>query len=125
MDRIMATDGIYLAVFTMNKAGPRWQAWLAKTDAERKAIDAVGLPALEAWDDEHRDAIVHLGGPLGKTKRISSDGIADAVNDIAAFVVVRAPSHEAAARMFEGHPHFSIFPCDGADVMPLLGGTGA
>ena len=29
---------------------------------------------------------------------------------------------EAAAKMFEGHPHFTIFPCDCVDVMPLLSG---
>jgi len=33
------------------------------------------------------------------------------------FVVVRAPSHEAAAKLFEGHPNFTIFPCDAVDVM--------
>jgi hypothetical protein len=35
--------------------------------------------------------------------------------------MVRAPSHEAAAKMFEGHPHFTIFPCDCVEVMPLVG----
>jgi hypothetical protein len=37
------------------------------------------------------------------------------------FVVVQAPSHAAAARLFEHHPHFTIFPCDCVDVMPILG----
>jgi hypothetical protein len=47
--------------------------------------------------------------------------VADVVNELTVFVVVRAPSHEAAAKLFEGHPHFTIFPCDAVDVMPLLG----
>jgi hypothetical protein len=47
--------------------------------------------------------------------------VADVVNELTVFVVVRAASHEDAARLFEGHPHFTIFPCDGVDVMPLLG----
>jgi hypothetical protein len=47
--------------------------------------------------------------------------VADVVNELTVFVVVRAPSHEAAAKMFEGHPHCTIFPCDAVDVMPLLG----
>jgi hypothetical protein len=34
--------------------------------------------------------------------------------------VVRGSSHEEAAKLFEGHPHFAIFPCDAVDVMPLL-----
>ena len=25
------------------------------------------------------------------------------------------------ARLFEGHPHCTVFPCDAVEVMPLLG----
>jgi hypothetical protein len=41
-------------------------------------------------------------------------------NELTVFVVVRASSHEGAAKMFEGHPHITILPCDAVDVMPLL-----
>lgn len=47
------------------------------------------------------------------------------VNQLTVFMVVRADSQEAAARLFEGHPHMSVFPCDGIDVMPVLGDRGA
>ena len=114
-------DGKYLAVFYSDKAGPKWQAWYALSEEERRAKDAIGLPALEAWDEKHKDSIVYQGGPLGKTKRVSDDGVADAVNQLTVFVVVRAPSLEAAAQMFEGHPHMTIFPCHAVEVMPLLG----
>jgi hypothetical protein len=117
----MSASATYLAVFTSNKGGPRWRAWYAMSDDERRAKDEEGLAALRAWDEAHRDAIVYEGGPLGPTKRMSPDGIADVVNELTVFVVVRAPSHEAAAMLFEGHPHFTIFPCDSVDVMPLLG----
>jgi hypothetical protein len=40
-------------------------------------------------------------------------------------MVVRAASHEAAAKMFEGHPHFTIFPGEAVEVMPLLSVPGA
>jgi hypothetical protein len=116
----MSTKDTYLAVFLSNKTSPRWQAWYAMSDNERRAKDEEGLAALKAWDEKHQDAIVYAGGPLGKTKRTSRDGVADVVNELTVFVVVRAPSHEAAAKMFEGHPHFTIFPCDAVDVMPLL-----
>ncbi|MFI4964246.1 MAG: hypothetical protein ACHP9T_02660 [Caulobacterales bacterium] len=36
------------------------------------------------------------------------------------YVVVGAEDHEAAALMFDGRPHFAIFPRDGVEVMPLL-----
>jgi hypothetical protein len=92
------------------------------TEEEQRAKDAVGLPALEAWDEKHRENIVYLGGPLGKAKRVSEDDMTDVVNELTAFVVVTAPSHETAAKMFEGHPHFTIFPCDCVEIMPLLVG---
>jgi hypothetical protein len=113
--------GLYLGVFLSNKTSPKWRAWRAMSEEQRAAKDAVGIPALEAWDEKHKDSIVHLGGPLGPTKRVSEEGVKDAVNEMTAFVVVRAPSHEAAARMFEGHPHFTIFPCDCVEVMPVVG----
>jgi hypothetical protein len=37
-----------------------------------------------------------------------------------AFIVVRADSHEAAAKLFENHPHFTIFPGESVEVMPVL-----
>lgn len=114
--------GHYLAVFTSNKTSPKWRAWYAMSEAERAAKDAAGLAALKAWDAANAASIVYAGGPLGPTKRTSETGVADVVNELTVFVVVRAPSHEAAAKLFEGHPHFTIFPCDGVEVMPLLGG---
>ena len=117
----MSTNGTYLAVFLSNKTSPSWQAWYAKSAEEKRATDEIGLAALAAWDEEHKDSIVYVGGPLGPTKRTTRDGIADVVNEMTVFMVVRADSHEAAARLFEGHPHMTIFPCDAVDVMPLLG----
>ena len=61
-----------------------------------------------------------MGGPLGKTKKVDSQGVANFTNLLTAFTVVRAPSHEAAAKMFEGHPHFSIFPGETIEIMPVL-----
>lgn len=115
-----SNTGSYLAVFTSNKSSPRWQAWYAMSEEEQRATDEAGLAAVLAWDEKHKESIVYQGGPLGPTKRTSKDGIADVVNEMTVFVVVRAASHEAAAKLFEGHPHFTIFPCDSVDVMPLL-----
>jgi hypothetical protein len=37
-----------------------------------------------------------------------------------AFLVVKANSHDEAAKMFLEHPHFAIFPGDGVEVLELL-----
>lgn len=85
-----------------------------------EATMAKGMQAWSDWMARHADRIVDTGGPLGKTKRVTAAGVADVQNTIAAYVVVEAEDHAAAARMFEGHPHFAIFPGDGVDVMPCL-----
>ena len=118
----MSTKGHYLGVFLSNKSSEKWRAWYALSKEEQAAKDAIGLPALAKWDADHKDVIVYQGGPLGPTKRTSDTGVTDVVNEMTVFVVVRADSHEAAARLFEGHPHMTIYPCDCVDVMPLLGG---
>ncbi|MCP5412164.1 MAG: hypothetical protein H6924_08520 [Alphaproteobacteria bacterium] len=84
------------------------------------ATIARGMAAWHKWMADNADSVVVAGGPLGKTKRIGADGISDIRNRMAGFIIVKAESHEAAARLFEGHPHFSIFPGDSVEVMECL-----
>lgn len=51
--------------------------------------------------------------------------MADNANELAVFMGVGAALHEAAAKVFEGHPHFTIFSGEAVDVMPLLRVGGA
>lgn len=115
-------DARYLAVFTSDKTGPRWAAWRAMTQAQQDETAVRGVAAVKTWEEAHRDDILYVGGPLGPTKRISDAGqVTDVVNLLTVFMVVKAPSHEAAVRLFDDHPHMSIFVCDGVEVMPVLG----
>lgn len=116
------SDDAYLAVFTSDKTGPKWRNWYALSEAQQAERAERGVAAVLAWDDAHRDVILYQGGPLGPTRRIGDDGaVTDVVNLLTVFIVVRAASHEEAARLFEGHPHMTIFVCDGVEVMPVLG----
>jgi hypothetical protein len=36
-----------------------------------------------------------------------------------AFMVVRAGSHEEAAKLFKNHPHYTIFPGERIEVTPV------
>jgi hypothetical protein len=116
----MSTTNTYLAVFLGSKTSPRRAAWDALPEGERRKKEQEGMGAWQAWMQKHASAIVSDSGPLGKTKKISANGIADVSNDLGAFTVIRAESHEAAAKMFEKHPHFTIFPGDAVEVMPVL-----
>jgi hypothetical protein len=116
----MTTETTYLAVFLGSKTGAATKAWEALPEADRTAREREGMAAWGDWVARHQDHIVAMGGPLGKTKRASAAGIEDTANAMAAFTVVRAASHEDAARMFRNHPHFSIFPGDSVEIMPVL-----
>jgi hypothetical protein len=116
----MSTNDTYLAVFLGSKTSPQMAAWNALSEAERRAREQKGMAAWKAWVEQHQGAIVAMGGPLGKTKRVDQRGIADTGNEMGAFTVVRAESHAAAARMFENHPHFAIFPGEAVEIMPVL-----
>jgi len=113
-------SGTYLAVFLGSRESPRRAAWDALPETERRKKEQEGIAAWKAWVEKHQAAIVTMGGPLGKTKRASHNGLSDVSNPLSAFTVVRAESHEAAARIFEKHPHFAIFPGDAIEVMPVL-----
>jgi hypothetical protein len=114
------TTNTYLAVFFGDRTGSQWRAWEALSEAERNARGRQGMMAWKAWVDKYQDAIVTMGGPLGKTKQVDAGGLTDISNQMGAFTVVRAASHEDAAKMFEGHPHFSIFPGERVEIMPVL-----
>src|SRR5262249_12246795 len=116
----MSTNDTYLAVFLGSKTSPRMQAWMALPEAERRAKEKDGIAAWKAWVEKHHAAVSVMGGPLGKTKKISARGVEDASNEMSAVMVVRAESHAAAAKLFENHPHFAIFPGESVEVMPVL-----
>ena len=81
---------------------------------------ARGMAAWGAWMQQHAGSIVHTGGPLGKTKEVSKAGTKDTSNRMSGFVIVESADHAAAAKMFEGHPQFTIFPGDGVEVMQVM-----
>ena len=114
------SNDTYLAVFLGSKTSPQMAAWNALPEPERNKREREGIAAWKAWVEKHHGAILEMGGPLGKTKRVDAKGVADIANELGGFTVVRAASHEAAAKMFENHPHFAIFPGERVEIMPVL-----
>ncbi|HEY7890457.1 MAG TPA: hypothetical protein VIC29_19715 [Steroidobacteraceae bacterium] len=117
---MMSASNTYMAVFLGSKTSPRRAAWDGLSEGDRRAKEREGMAAWGAWVEKHQASIVTLGGPLGKTKKITQQGIEDSANEMGAFTIVRADSHEAAARLFDKHPHFTIFPGDAVEIMPVL-----
>jgi hypothetical protein len=120
----MSTKGRYLGVFSATRtrrSGGRGVPCRTRSGRRRTAK---GLLRWRRGTRRTGTSSSIRAGRWGRRSGTSETGVADVVNELTVFVVVRAASHEAAARLFEGHPHFAIFPCDGVDVMPLLGPAG-
>lgn len=102
----------FLAIYTGDPNAPR-------TDVDPATIQK-GMAAWGAWMQRNASRVVTTGGPLGRTKLISKNGVEDIRNAMAGFVIVQAETHEEAAKLFENHPHFTIFPGKGVEVMECL-----
>lgn len=113
----------FLAVYTMKPEN--LARFRMKPKTEQDAVDALGLPQWAQWEERHAASFPDRGGMVGKTLRVSKAGIAPASNDFCGYIVVEAESIEAAAKLFVDHPHFTIFPGEGVDIMPFLTGTEA
>ncbi len=85
------------------------QEWMANVDeTTRKEQSEKMMHDWQAWMTSHESSILDKGLPLGKTKRVTKDGVEDTKNDLNWYLVIEAESHEAAAEMFRNHPHLEI-----------------
>ena len=110
----------FVAVYTMKPE--HLAAFRAQAKSEQEATDKAGLKAWEEWGERNATAIIATDVMVGKTRRVTKSGITDAQNQIAGFLIVEAADITAAAALFQDHPHVTIFPGDGIDVMPVVTG---
>ena len=110
----------FLAVYLGSKEGSAALKWKSHTEEKRRELEKAGMNGWMSWTTKNAKSIVSDGSPLGKTKKITSNGISDATNEIAGYSIVQAETQEAAAKMFLNHPHFMLFPGDSVEVMECL-----
>src|SRR5579863_722442 len=67
----MSTSNTYLTIFLGSKTSPRRAAWDALHEAQRLEKEKEGIASWHAWVDENRSYIVAMGGPLGKSRKVS------------------------------------------------------
>ena len=69
-------------------------------------------------------SVVEMGGPLGKSTRVTKAGQATpTTNDLGGYSVLQAESKEALAKTLEGHPHFMMPEgfIEIVEIMPIPG----
>lgn len=94
--------------------------WAKLSEAAKADRQKEGIKTWGSWADKNSKLIKDVGNPLGKTKKVNPKGITDIKNQMTAYTIVEAETHEEAAKLFMNHPHFSIFPGDSIEVMECL-----
>ncbi len=95
----------------------------AKTDPDKRRMAEEKMRNdWNKWMGDHATMITDTGAG-GKTKRVVANGISDIKNDIMLYSFVEAESHEAAAKIFESHPHLQI-PQSSVEIMEIRSMTG-
>ena len=69
------------------------------------------------WMKKHADSFIDMGGPVGKTKRVTPAGAEDVKNEVMGYSIIQAESHEAAADMLKDVPNI---PGGYVDVMRIM-----
>ena len=71
-----------------------------------------------AWSQKSAASIVDMGGPLGKSLRVTKGGTSPCTNDLGGFSILQAESKEALAESLKGHPHF-MMPDGSIEIVEL------
>lgn len=82
--------------------------WMKLPAEERKTQEDALKMKWDAWMVAHQGMMAGPTAGVGKTKRVSMEGVADAKNDIMMYSMVKGESHDEVAQAFEGHPHLEI-----------------
>jgi hypothetical protein len=118
----MNTNNTYLAVFLGSKTSPRRVAWDALSEGDRRAKEREGMAAWKAWVEKHHAAIVTMGGPLGKTKKVTQRGIDD--SRLCARIRTRPPpNYSISIRIFPFSRAILSRSCPCCPFQALRGGS--
>lgn len=115
----------FLVLYQMPVQG--LEDWQKIDPAVRKEMEDKMKGEWNVWMDANRSMLSGETAGVGKTKRVTADGVADTKNNIMLYSIVEAESHDAATEIFKNHPHLQI-PEASIEVMPITalpGGEGA
>ncbi len=94
--------------------------WLSMTEPDkRKQQSDEMMRDWNAWMAEHKALFAETGSGLGKTRRVTSNGVNNYRNDLNWYGVVEAASQDDAAKAFTSHPHLRI-PTAYIDVTEMM-----
>ena len=67
-----------------------------------------GMDEWMAWGKNHQQALLDMGAPLGKTKKVTTSGVADTRNELTGYSIVEGESLDSVSKIFTAHPHLKM-----------------
>ncbi len=108
----------FLAIYYGSPAS--MDKWANLSEASKMDRQKEGIKMWSNWGEKNSKLIKDVGNPLGKTKKVDGKGVSDTKNQLTAYTIVEAETHDQAAKLFIKHPHFEIFPGDSIEIMECL-----
>ena len=96
----------FIVLYCMPMAG--LEDWMKMPAEDRKAQEDDMKAKWDAWMAANKAMMAGPTAGVGKTKRVTTQGVADAKNDVMLYSIVLGESQEEVAKAFEGHPHLGI-----------------
>ncbi len=92
--------------------------WMKQPEEVRKPLEAKMQAEWGVWMAANKTLLSGMTAGVGKTKRVTADGVTDVKNDIMLYSIAEADTAEAVAEAFKNHPHFGI-PGATIEIMPI------
>src|SRR5438046_7060435 len=100
-----------------------YRAPLASFDQMMKATpeqQKAGMDAWMAWSKKAASSIVDMGGPLGKTMKVTKSDASPSRNDLGGYSILQGESKEAVAGALKDHPHFKMMGEASIEVVEVM-----
>jgi hypothetical protein len=94
------------------------EEWNKTDPAKKKTAEEKMMREWKTWMGDHAKMFADAGAGVGKTKRVTAQGVSDTKNQVMLYAIAEAASHDAAAKSFQGHPHLQI-PEASIEIMEL------
>jgi hypothetical protein len=93
----------------------------AADDADKSELSderrAAFMNAWGAWAQANSGALVDVGSPLFRKKKVTAEGSEDFMDRKTGYAVVEAESHDQAAQIFSEHPHLTLMNGNWIEVL--------